>query len=170
MGTSFQGACAGLNIIVVGITGTANGVPWDKVLREIYAITRDVRQRVLYDPTAEFVGGFSVGVNAPIRSAGFAHNMWPSRRDSRLAGRINSGASVSVLGIDRVQTNLLIARTTGTSDTGTIFFNPFDSNYLATCGAVARIGRLVVAMPSRRTRCCEPASPAGEPADTRRAE
>jgi hypothetical protein len=45
----------------VGITGTKNGVPWTKILREIYAVTRDVRQRVLFDPTAEFAGGLSGG-------------------------------------------------------------------------------------------------------------
>jgi hypothetical protein len=50
----------------------------------------------------------------------------------------NSGTTVQYYGIDRVQTNLLVARTTGTSDTGTVFYNPFDSNYLATCGVVIK--------------------------------
>jgi hypothetical protein len=139
MVTSFQGACAGLNIIVVGITGTANGVPWDKVLREIYAVTRDVRQRVLYDPTAEFVGGFSGGGECSYMFSRFrAQHVAGLVEIAGWLGRINSGASVSYYGIDRVQTNLLIARTTGTSDTATIFYNPFDSNYLATCGAVVK--------------------------------
>jgi hypothetical protein len=139
MVSTFQSTCSSLNIIVVGITGTANGVPWNRVLREIYAVTRDVRQRVLYDPTAEFVGGFSGG--------GECSYMFSRFRAQHVAGlfemagwlaRGNDGASVSYYGIDRVQTNLLIARTTGTSDTGTIFYNPFDSNYLATCGAVIK--------------------------------
>jgi hypothetical protein len=53
-------------------------------------------------------------------------------------GRINSGASVHYYSTDRVQTNLLVARATGNTDTGALFYNPFDSNYLATCGAVIR--------------------------------
>jgi len=47
-------------------------------------------------------------------------------------GRVNP----QYYGIDRVQTNLLDARTTGTTDAGATFYNPLDSNYLATCGAV----------------------------------
>jgi hypothetical protein len=27
----------------------------------MYAVTRDIRERVLFDPTAEFAGGFSGG-------------------------------------------------------------------------------------------------------------
>ena len=53
-------------------------------------------------------------------------------------GRRNNGAHVDYLGLDRVQTNLLVARTTGTSDEGATFYNPFDSNYLATCAAVIK--------------------------------
>ena len=136
---TFQATCSSLNIIVVGITGTKNGVPWDKVLREICAVTRDVRQRVLYDPTAEFAGGFSGG--------GECAYMFSRMRSQHVAGllemagwlgRGNLGASVSYYGTERVQTNLLVARTTGTSDTSTIFYNAFDSNYLAQCGAVVQ--------------------------------
>jgi len=64
---TFQATCSSLNIIVVGITGTKNGVPWDNVMREIYAVTRDVRQRVLYDPAA---------ANARICSPGCGRNTW----------------------------------------------------------------------------------------------
>ncbi len=139
MVSTFQSTCSSLNIIVVGITGTANGVPWDKVLREIYAVTRDVRQRVLYDPTAEFVGGLSGGGECSYMFSRFrAQHVAGLFEMAGWLGRGNDGASVSYYGIDRVQTNLLIARTTGTSDTGTIFYNPFDSNYLATCGAVVK--------------------------------
>ncbi len=37
-----------------------------------------------------------------------------------------------------MQTNLLVARTTGTTDTGGSYYNPSDSNYLAACGAVIK--------------------------------
>jgi len=138
---TFQSACASLNIIVVGITGTKNGVPWDKVMREIYAVTYDVRHRVLYDPTAEFAGGESGG--------GECAYMFSRMRAQHVAGllemagwlaRENQGASVQYYGTDRVLTNLFIARTTGTNtsspDTGSEFFNVFDAAFLTNCGAV----------------------------------
>jgi len=137
MVSTFQSICSSLNIILVGITRSANGVPWSKELREMYAVTLDIRQRVLFDPTAEFAGGLSGG--------GECSYMFSRFRAQHVAGlfemagwlaRFNDGASVSYYGIDRVLTNLLVARTTGTGDTGTVFYNPFDSNYLATCGAV----------------------------------
>jgi len=129
--------CSKLNIILVGLTGSKNGTPWDTVLREIYAVTRDVRQRVVYDPTAEFAGGFSGG--------GVCSYMFSRVRAQHTAGvlemagwlaRGNIGASVQYYGTDRLLTNLLVARVSGTSDMGAIFYNPFDSNYLASCGAV----------------------------------
>jgi hypothetical protein len=136
---TFQSTCSNLNMICVGITGTKNGVPWTKILREIYAVTRDVRQRVLYDPTAEFVGGISGGGECSYMFSRFrAQHVAGLFEMAGWLGRGNMGASVSYYGTDRVQTNLLVARTTGTSDTGAIFYNTFDSNYLATCGAVVK--------------------------------
>jgi hypothetical protein len=57
----FQSVCSNLNVICVGLTNSRNGITWDESLREFYAVTRDIRLRVLYDPTAEMVGGFSGG-------------------------------------------------------------------------------------------------------------
>lgn len=139
MVSTFQSTCANLGIICVGITGSANGVPWTKELREMYAVTLDIRERVLFDPTAEFAGGLSGG--------GECSYMFSRLRAQHVAGlfemagwlgRVNSGASVQYYGIDRVQTNLLVARTIGTSDTSAIFFGSFDSNFLAACGAVIK--------------------------------
>jgi hypothetical protein len=140
---TFSNACAGLNVIVVGITGTKNGVPWDKVMREIHAVTRDIRLRVLYDPTAEFAGGVSGG--------GECAYMFARMRAQHVAGllemagnegRGNIGDTVQYYGTDRLQTNLFVARTTGTNTTSpdsvAIFYNPFVSNYLAYCGAVVQ--------------------------------
>ena len=136
---TFQSTCSSLNMICVGITGTKNNVPWTKILREIYAVTRDVRQRVLFDPTAEFVGGLSGGGECSYMFSRFrAQHVAGLFEMAGWLGRGNLGPSVSYYGTDRVQTNLLVARTTGTSDTSAIFFNPFDSNYLATCGAVVK--------------------------------
>ncbi|MDD5141210.1 MAG: immunoglobulin domain-containing protein [Verrucomicrobiales bacterium] len=137
MVSTFKSTCSSLNIICVGITRSANGVPWTKELREMYAVTLDIRERVLFDPTAEFAGGLSGG--------GECSYMFSRLRAQHVAGlfemagsmaRGNSMATVQYYGIDRVQTNLLVARTTGTTDTAALFYSPFNSNYLATCGAV----------------------------------
>src|SRR6185312_14882685 len=96
---TFTNSCANLNIIVVGLTGIKNGVPWDKVFREIYAVTLDVRHRVLYDPTAEFAGGESGG--------GECAYMFSRVRSQHVSGlfemagwlaRYNSGSTIQYYG------------------------------------------------------------------------
>ena len=139
MVSDFQSVCASLNIIAIGVIGSANSNTWNSEFRQYYAVSRDVRQRVLFDPPAEFASGFSGG--------GECSYMFSRLRAQHVAGvlamggwlgRINGGPHVNYYSIDRVQTNLLVARTTGTTDTNTIFYNPFDSNYVATCGAVVK--------------------------------
>jgi len=139
MVAAFQSTCQSLNIIVVGILSPQNGMPWDNVLREVYAVTRDVRQRVLYDPTAEFAGGFSGGgVCAYMLSRVRSQHVVGVLEMAGWLARGNQGAAVQYYSTDRVQTNLLVARTSGTTDTGALFYNPFDSNYLAYCHAVVK--------------------------------
>jgi uncharacterized repeat protein (TIGR03803 family) len=133
MVSTFQSTCSSLNIICVGITGSRNGRPWIQELPEMYAVALDVRARVLFDPTAEFAGGFSGG--------GECSYMFSRFRAQHVAGVFEMAGwlarvSPQYYGIDRVQTNLLDARISGTSDSGAIAFNPLDSNYLATCGVV----------------------------------
>jgi hypothetical protein len=48
------------------------------------------------------------------------------------------GRTLEYYSTDRVLTNLLVARATGTSDTGGNYYLVPDSNYLSTCGAVIR--------------------------------
>jgi hypothetical protein len=124
----------------VGILSSQNNTPWDLALRDFYAVPRDIRQRVLFDPTAVFVGGLSGG--------GENSYMFSRFHAQHVAGVLSMGGwlarypgSVSIspyCSIDRVQTNLLVARTTGTTDTATLYYNPYDSNYLAACGAVIK--------------------------------
>lgn len=133
----FQSVCSNQNIIVVGLTRARNGSTWDEVFREIHVVTRDIRQRVLYDPTAEFAGGFSGG--------GDCAYMFSRFRSQHVAGlfemgdsmgRINfDGPNVRFYSNDRVQTNLWVMRATGNADTNALFYLPFHSNFLATCGA-----------------------------------
>jgi hypothetical protein len=124
-----------MNIICVGIIGSANGVSWDEVVREFYAVTRDIRLRVLFDPTAELVGGFSGGgENSFVFSRFHAQHVAGVFSMSGWLGRGDIYPTYQTT--DRVQTNLLVARTTGLSDTGRFWALTPDSNYLASCGAV----------------------------------
>ena len=61
MVASFKLVCSNQNIICVGILGVNNSASSDIFMRECAAATRDIRLRVLFDPTAEFAGGFSGG-------------------------------------------------------------------------------------------------------------
>src|ERR1039457_1009968 len=67
------------------------------------------------------------------------------------------GIPINYYSTDRVLANLLVARTTGTSDTAGLFYLPYDSNYLATCGAVVKdwsfSGGHVTAPDSVKTAC-----------------
>lgn len=133
----FINVSASLNIITVGLIDVYNGLSFDNSLRQYCAIARDVRQRLVFDPTAEFNGGISGGgVNAFYMTRFRAQHVAGVLSLAGWLARGNSGASVTYRSNDREQTNLLVARTTGINDEAGIFYNPFDSNYLATCGAV----------------------------------
>jgi hypothetical protein len=134
MVTDFQTVCANLNIIVVGITGSQNGASWDTTFREYFAVTRDVRLRVLYDPTAEFLAGFSGGGQCSFGCA--------IARPQLVAGVFSMGGWLGVNNGSpypstcRFQTNLLVARTAGTSDTAGLYYLPLDGDRLSLFNAV----------------------------------
>jgi hypothetical protein len=137
--STFRSTCANLGIICVGLTGSQNYRPWNLELKEMYAVSLDVRQRVLFDPTAEFAGGLSGGGECSYMFSRFrAQHVSGLVEMAGWLARIASGITVHYYGIDREQTNLLVARTTGTTDSGAINYNPFDSNFLATCGVVIK--------------------------------
>lgn len=139
MVSDFLTVCSSMKIIVVGLTGSRNSWPWNQVLREMYAVPRDIRRRVLFDPTAQFVGGLSGGgENSYIFSRFWSQHIAGVLPMGGWLGRPNdpSLGTVPYFSTDRVQTNLLVARTAGNTDTGAFFYNPYDSNYLASCGAV----------------------------------
>ena len=50
-------------------------------------------------------------------------------------GRVGGAYEPTYYSTDRVQTNLLVARVTGNSDPD-VYYLPYDSNYLVSCGAV----------------------------------
>jgi hypothetical protein len=161
MVSSFQTVCSSLNIICVGILNSKNSAPWNPVLRDFYEVPRDIRQRVLFDPTAVFVGGLSGGgENSYVFSRVWSQHVCGVLAMGGWLGRQNvSSTNVPYFSTDRVQTNLLVARTTGTSDTSAIFYNSFDTNYLASCGAVVKdwsfSGGHVTAPDSVKTACLQ---------------
>jgi len=129
----FRNVCSTLKIIVVGVTGVANGVGWDPICREMYAVTRDVRQRVVFDPTAEMASGVSGG--------GWASYYFSRFRPQHVAGVYAMGSWMGVLSpgsysiLDWVPCNMLVARSTGTTDTNAKAYLTADKNFLLSCGA-----------------------------------
>jgi len=130
----FRAVCQQMNIICVGIIGSRNDVGWDPVMRELAPVARDIRQRVLFDPTAEFGGGFSGG--------GLVAYMFSRFRSQHVAGAFEMGGWLGRGGgyptyqtTDRLVTNLLVARTMGLSDGGNWVMS-LDGSYLSSCGAV----------------------------------
>lgn len=136
--STFMTACSNLNVIAVGLIYPSDFAPWSLILRDFFAVPRDIRQRVLFDPTAIFVGGLSGGGEFSYVFSRF----WPQQVSGVLAmagwlGYINnSPSSVLYNSTVRVQTNLLVARTTGNGDTGAKFYNIYDKNFLTNCGAI----------------------------------
>jgi len=114
MVSTFQSTCSSLNIIVV-----ASPAPRMACLG-IESCVRFTQSRAMSGSgcfmirRAEYVGGFSGGGECSYMFSRFrAQHVAGLFEMAGWLGRGNSGASVSYYGTDRVQTNLLIARTTG---------------------------------------------------------
>ena len=154
MVSEFQSVCSDLNIIAVGILSFQNGTSHDNVLRDVHAVTRDLRLRVMFDPTAELASGFSGG--------GVASYIYSRFRAQHVAGVFAMSGWLGRTGgiypsTDRVQTNLLVARNTGVDDAGAQYYLIPDSNYLASCGAVVKdwymTGGHYIAPYARKSAC-----------------
>jgi len=112
----FTPVCKELNIIAIGIRGSSNTASWDVIMKEFFAVSRDIRQRVLFDPTAELVGGFSGGaLNAYVFSRFRSQHVAGVVSINGWLGRtLNEG----YFSTDRVLGGLLVARLKGSSDPG----------------------------------------------------
>jgi hypothetical protein len=128
--------CANLQIIVIGVINSKNGETWDVINQEIFAVTRDVRQRVLYDPTAEMASGFSGG--------GWVSYEFSRIRGQHVAGIFPMGGwmgvkSYAYTATDQVRPGLWVARAAGTNDLGANSYLAGDKSYLQnTCGAIVQ--------------------------------
>ena len=132
MVSDFQSVCANLQIITVGLINPKNLVDWDVVYRDIYSVARDIRRRVLFDPTAEIVGGMSGG--------GWVSYEFSRFRPQHVTGVYAMGswmgrAPGSHQIEDWAQYNLLVARSTGSTDSAAAYYLSSDKNFLASCGA-----------------------------------
>ncbi len=128
----FQSVASSLQFIVVGILESQNGVDWDQFTDVTHAVTRDIRQRLNYDPTAVFAAGWSGGAVSAYEfskylrqelSGVFAMSGW-------LQNRTNN--------VDRFLTNLCVARASGDTDTAATFYLPIDARHLTNHGAIIR--------------------------------
>ena len=131
--SEFQTVSSDMQIITVGIINFSNGVGVDILYRDIHAVTRDIRQRLVFDPTAEMAAGFSGG--------GVACYYFSRFRPQHVAGILAMGSWMGITNfqypwLDRVQYNLLVARTTGTNDSGAAYYRVGDKSFLISCGAV----------------------------------
>jgi predicted esterase len=137
----FSNICANLKVICIGITDFSNGEPTDSLYRDFYEISRDIRRRLNFDPTGEFVGGFSGGGDVSYDFCRYrAQHVAGVLAMSGWMGRtFGINGTVVYYGTDRVLTNLLVARTTGSSDAATQlgFLGP-DGSYLDSCGAIVQ--------------------------------
>lgn len=133
MVSNFQAVCANLQIITVGLISPKNLVDWDVIYRDFYAVSRDIRRRVLFDPTAEIVGGMSGGGMASYEFSRFR----PQHVTGVYAMGSWLGSTTGVHDIEEwVQYNLLVARSTGNTDSAAANFLSPDKNFLTSCGAV----------------------------------
>ncbi len=132
----FREAGEKLGVILIGLRNTSNDASLSAMLRDFFAVSRDVRQRILFDPTAELVGGFSGG--------GEYSYVFSRFRSQHVAGVISIGGWLGRTGIagyettDRVLDGLLVGRITGQQDPGGQAFLVPDQNFLLPFGAIIR--------------------------------
>ena len=133
MVSNFQAVCANLQIITVGLISPKNLAEWDVLYRDFHAVARDIRQRVLFDPTAELVGGMSGGGVASYEFSRFR----PQHVTGVYAMGSWLGSTTGAHEIEEwVQYNLLVARSTGNTDSAAAYYLSADKSFLTSCGAV----------------------------------
>jgi hypothetical protein len=131
----FQQVAASMQLIVIGLRNCRNHLPWDQIYREFHAVARDVRQRLVFDPSAQIAAGFSGG--------GVAAYAFSRFQGQHIAGVLAMGSWLGCTNNiyppeEWLRGGLLVARTTGNTDSGALGFVVNDGNYLVACGAVVK--------------------------------
>lgn len=113
-----------LQVIVVGNLGYRNNCPNYKIIGDVYAMLYDIRNRIEFDPTAQFAAGMSGGA-------------WQSYNIARWHPEAISGviAIGGWLGMEydprfRHRQGLLVARGCGVNDRGSNSMRKRDSDFL----------------------------------------
>jgi hypothetical protein len=132
MVSDFQSVANSLQMIVVGIIESRNFIEWYSTMDVRFAVARDLRRRVNYDPTAVFASGWSGG---GVESFEHSKILRP-----HLAGVFSMcGWLENRYGdFDRYLTNLLVSRANGDADTGANYYLVPDGDYLRSYGVVIR--------------------------------
>ena len=131
----FQQVAASMQLIVIGVRNCRNHLPWDEIYREFHAVARDVRQRLVFDPSAQITAGFSGG--------GVAAYAFSRFEGQHIAAVLAMGSWLGCTNNiyppeEWLRSGLLVARTTGNTDSGALGFVVNDGNYLVACGAVVK--------------------------------
>ncbi len=121
---TFREACEQAGVIGIGILSASNESNWRDYGGEVYAVMRDVRERLNVDPSAQFVGGMSGGawgsyemakMFQPHVAGVFAMGGWLGRQWAES---------------DRYLPGLLVARSNGDTDRGANSFLVADAMHL----------------------------------------
>ena len=131
----YQNMAASMQVIVIGVVGSKNGIGYTVYGNELHAVTRDARQRLNLDPTGVYASGFSGGGQVSFEfSRMFGQQLAGVLSLSGWLGKQTNAYTSD----DRVRTNLLVARTMGDGDyAGNWFLGP-DAVILRSYGAVVR--------------------------------
>ena len=134
MMSDFRNVAAQLHILVVGVQEPRNLVEFPDYVEGLAAVTRDVRHRVRYDPTAVYAAGFSGGAWVSYDFAKFYRPF--------VAGVFAIGGWLGDQygPTDRFLPGLLVVRAAGSSDPANNGRAP-DLPYLERYGAVERVWR-----------------------------
>jgi len=132
MVSDFQSVASSLQMIVVGILESRNGMNSYDTIDVRFAVARDLRRRVNYDPTAMFASGWSGGAVDSFEQSKMIRQ--------HLAGIFSmSGWLENRTGdFDRYLTNLLVSRANGNTDAAANYYLVPDGDYLRSWGVVIR--------------------------------
>ncbi len=132
MVSNFQTVAEEKQVIVIGLLDSKNNLSYRYIYPNVHAVLRDVMQRLNYDPTAVYAAGFSGG--------GWGSYDMTKFYRPHITGVLPMGGWLGAQynNYDRFAPGLLVARTTGSSDTGALYYRSQDRWYLETFGVIVQ--------------------------------
>lgn len=128
--SQFKNVAEEKQVIVVGLLDSKNGRAYKYIYPNIYAVLRDLMERVNYDPTAVYAAGFSGG--------GWGSYDLTKYYRPHLTGVFSMGGWLGNQydPHDRFRSGLLVARSAGTNDAGARYVADRDYRYLTPFGVI----------------------------------